>query len=104
MTVVMNAEFIGDWDVAPRGHPNDGRVEVLQADPSDVGCASASRYVADSAAGPTFRTRSIATRTVKERIVRVRTARWSLLVDGVSVGRCRRLSVRVRPDAVIVYV
>ena len=21
-----DAEFIGDWDVAPRGHPNDGRV------------------------------------------------------------------------------
>ena len=28
---VMNAEFVGDWDVAPRGHPNDGRVEVVEA-------------------------------------------------------------------------
>lgn len=26
---VMNAQFIGRWDVAPRGHPNDGRVEVV---------------------------------------------------------------------------
>ncbi len=27
---VMNAQFVGDWDVAPRGHPNDGRAEVLE--------------------------------------------------------------------------
>lgn len=29
---VMNAQFVGRWDVAPRGHPNDGRVEVLEVD------------------------------------------------------------------------
>jgi hypothetical protein len=29
--VVMNAEYIGSADVAPRGHPNDGRVETLFA-------------------------------------------------------------------------
>ena len=33
---VMNAEFIGEWDVAPRGHPNDGRVEVFEVDRHDV--------------------------------------------------------------------
>jgi len=30
VVVVMNAEYIGDWDVAPRGHPNDGRVEIFE--------------------------------------------------------------------------
>ena len=29
---VMNAQYLGEWDVAPRGHPNDGRVEVLEVD------------------------------------------------------------------------
>lgn len=28
----MNAQYRGEWDVAPRGHPNDGRVEVLEVD------------------------------------------------------------------------
>ncbi len=28
----MNAQFLGRWDVAPRGHPNDGRLDVLDAD------------------------------------------------------------------------
>ena len=27
---VMNAQFLGPYDIAPRGHPNDGRVEVLK--------------------------------------------------------------------------
>ena len=25
---VMNAQWIGRWDVAPKGHPNDGMVEA----------------------------------------------------------------------------
>ena len=30
ITAVMNAQFIGSWDVAPRSHPNDGVVDVLE--------------------------------------------------------------------------
>jgi YegS C-terminal NAD kinase beta sandwich-like domain len=30
ITAVMNAQFIGTWDVAPRSHPNDGVVDVLE--------------------------------------------------------------------------
>lgn len=32
LTVVANAQFLDDWDIAPRGHPNDGRVEITQVD------------------------------------------------------------------------
>jgi hypothetical protein len=31
--VAMNAEFIGRWDVAPRGHPNDGRLDTFDVPP-----------------------------------------------------------------------
>lgn len=34
VVAVMNAQYRGAWDVAPRGHPNDGRLEVLEVDPS----------------------------------------------------------------------
>ena len=30
ITFVMNAQFVGSWDVAPRSHPNDGVVDVLE--------------------------------------------------------------------------
>ncbi|MGH9132374.1 MAG: hypothetical protein ACRDZZ_00450, partial [Ilumatobacteraceae bacterium] len=29
---VFNCEHLGRWDVAPRGHPNDGRAEVVEVD------------------------------------------------------------------------
>lgn len=28
---VMNASFVGEWNVAPRGHPNDGRLDLVEA-------------------------------------------------------------------------
>ncbi|MFZ9084203.1 MAG: hypothetical protein ACO22B_07720 [Ilumatobacteraceae bacterium] len=34
VTVVMNAQYLGTWDVAPRGHPNDGRAEQFVVDPT----------------------------------------------------------------------
>lgn len=30
VVAAMNAQYLGEWDVAPRGHPNDGRVEILE--------------------------------------------------------------------------
>ncbi len=30
ISVVANAQFFRKWDVAPRGHPNDGRVELTK--------------------------------------------------------------------------
>lgn len=32
VVAVMNAQWIGRWDVAPKGHPNDGRLDVLDGD------------------------------------------------------------------------
>jgi hypothetical protein len=32
VVAAMNAQYLGRWDVAPRGHPNDGRLDVLDAD------------------------------------------------------------------------
>lgn len=32
VVAVMNAQYLGRRDIAPRGHPNDGRVEVIEVD------------------------------------------------------------------------
>ncbi len=99
--VVMNAEFIGDWDIAPRGHPNDGRAEVVDVQPSmSVRERLAARrrlptgtYVPH----PRITTRS------------VRTGSWEferpldVVVDGRRVGRASALSVDVIADAAGVY-
>lgn len=99
---VMNAEFIGEWEVAPRGHPNDGRVEVFDVDAAmSVRHRLAARRRLRNATHiphPLISTRSI------------RTATWTfprpldVIVDGRHVGRATTLTVDVRPDAATVYV
>lgn len=99
--VVMNAEFIGDWDVAPRGHPNDGRAEVFEVD--------ASMSVRDRLGAR--RRMSTGTHVPHPRITTrsVRTATWDfprpldVIVDGWPAGRASSLAITVQPDAAIVH-
>jgi len=98
---VMNAEFIGEWDVAPRGHPNDGRVEVFEVESTmSLRHRLAARRRLRSATHlphPDIRTRS------------VRSHEWSfphaldVVVDGCRVGRASSISVLVVADAAVVY-
>lgn len=97
LIVVMNAEYLGGLDVAPRGHPNDGKVEVFTIS-SELGLRQrlAVRRRARSASHlphPSITTRS------------VRSARWEfdhprvVVVDGVARGRAAVVEVDVVPDA-----
>jgi hypothetical protein len=101
IVAVMNAEFIDRWDVAPRGHLNDGRVEVLDVAPSMTvrERLAARRRLANATHVPHPR---IATRSV-------RSASWDfetpldVFVDGRRVGRTTTLSIAVVADAAHVY-
>lgn len=98
---VMNAEFIGEWDVAPRGHPNDGRAEVFEVDASMPvrQRLSARRRLRTGTHVPHP---CVATRSV-------RAGTWNfdqaldVQVDGRRVGRASSLTVQVLPDAAIVH-
>jgi hypothetical protein len=101
VVVVMNAEYIGEWDVAPRGHPNDGRVEVFEID-STFGFRQrwqARRRVRSASHVPHP---GIHTRTV-------RSAAWSfgrsmtVRVDGRRLGTAVDIEVIVIPDAAVVH-
>jgi len=99
--VVMNAEFIGEWDIAPRGHPNDGRVEIVDVDAS----MTARERLAARRRLPTgthVPHPSITTRSVK-------TGSWQferpldVVADGRRVARASSLSIDVLADAATVY-
>jgi hypothetical protein len=100
--VVMNAEFLGPWDVAPRGHPNDGRVEVFEAGTELTlrqRLAARKRLrTATHIPHPAISTRSI------------RQASWTfprtmaISIDGRRSGRSCTMEVTVVPDAAIVHV
>lgn len=100
--VVMNAEFLGAWDVAPRGHPNDGRAEVFEAG-TDLTlrqrvAARKRLRTATHIPHPAIATRSI------------RQGSWSfakpmtIIVDGRRCGRRNTIEIVVTPDAAIIHV
>jgi hypothetical protein len=95
VVVAMNAQWIGDWDVAPRGHPNDGRLDVLDGSPSiDDRLKARSRL----ATGTHLPHPSIAERRVAS-IELAFDAPTPVWLDGERVAVVRRATVAVEPDA-----
>ena len=99
---VMNAQYMGEWDVAPRGHPNDGRVEVIEVDSA---MSLSQRWLA--------RRRLPIGAHIPHPNIKMGAGdrgEWrfdeelDLRVDGESMGRLRTLRVEVLPDAAEVWV
>jgi hypothetical protein len=90
----MNAEYLGQWDVAPRSHPNDGLLDTF-----DVTMSVGERLKARSrlATGTHVPHPGIKQRRVAA--VQVDVAGLDVWLDGELVGPARSLSIRVEPDA-----
>lgn len=99
---VCNVDHVGSWNVAPRAHPNDGRLDVVEVDAS---MSLRDRWEAR---------RRLPTGThVPHPAIRVRTStEWSwsdpagarVRVDGVDIGRRTSVRVTVHPDAAAIHV
>ncbi|MET0728615.1 MAG: hypothetical protein ABWZ76_10000 [Acidimicrobiales bacterium] len=97
VVVAMNAQFLGPWDVAPKSHPNDGRLDVLDADLS-----LGQRWLAR-------RRLPLGTHVphpgIEERRVQAIQVDFSrptpVVLDGRAVGTARTLSIRTEPDVLI---
>lgn len=102
IVAVMNAEFLGAWDVAPRAHPNDGLLDVVDVAPamSPTDRVKARRRLATGAHLPhpaIATSRRAAVQLTFDRPTPV----W---LDGVRVGDARSLSVRLELDALVCVV
>lgn len=96
----MNAQWLGEWDLGPRSHPNDGLLDI-----SDGSLPLGQRLQARSRArtgthlphpGIVVR-RAPAWQTELERPLKI----W---LDGEPVGVARNLSLRIEPDALTVVI
>jgi hypothetical protein len=102
VVTVMNVDHLGSWNVAPRAHPNDGRFDVVEVDPSmSVRQRWQARRRLPSGTHVPHPAISTSTGAVREwvfdRPVRV----W---VDGQPAGRSRSLAVAIEPDAFELHV
>jgi hypothetical protein len=101
VVMVMNAEFIGDWHVVARGHPNDGRAEscAWAADFSLRQRWEARRRLPGNqhVPHPQIETRSFRQRTWDfDQPMQVR-------IDGAPAVRAKRVDIVVEPDAATIY-
>jgi hypothetical protein len=99
--MVMNAQFLGDWHVVSRGHPNDGRAESVEWG-SEFGLrqrweARRRLPTGGHVPHPSIETRSFRARSwTFDRALDIR-------IDGRPCGRARSLQIVVEPDAAVVY-
>jgi diacylglycerol kinase family enzyme len=98
--VAMNAQWLGEWNVAPRGHPDDGKMDTLAW---NLSWQAARQVLARMRLGTHLPHPGIAVTTTAVTSIRFDRARW-VWIDGVRVGRARALTVVVEPDAVRVVV
>ena len=98
---VMNAQYVGQWDVAPRSHPGDGKLDVVEVAASmSIGDRWKARRRLPSGTHvphPAITERRIAA-------IQLDVAGHRVLVDGRPIGDAKALSIRVEPDAITVVV
>ena len=97
---VMNAQFLGRCDMAPRSHPNDGRLDLLITEGLSLGDRLKAR-----------RRLPMGTHVPHPAIQEHRVAVWTMAgdpievwLDGTSMGRVRSIEVGIEPDALTVVV
>jgi diacylglycerol kinase family enzyme len=100
VVVAANAAFIGDWNIAPRAHPGDGRLDLLDGDPPLGDRWKARRRLAS---GTHLPHPDIAVRRVTAAQIDLDRP-TPIALDGSRVGTARSLSIRVEPDAVDLWI
>ena len=98
--VAMNAQWVGRWELGPHSHPGDGLLDTYEArlSPADRLRVRARLHGGGHLPHPGIRER-------RAPAVQVELSRpLAVLLDGQPAGRARNVSVRVRPDALIVVV
>ena len=98
--VAMNAQWLGDWNLGPRAHPNDGLLDTYDArlPPGQLLPVRSRLHHGAHLPHPNIKERRTAAAQVElDRPLSVR-------LDGVRAGRAKVISVRVEPDALTVVI
>ena len=101
VVMAMNAQFLGPYDVAPRSHPNDGRLDLLRVDPS-MGLRARLQARTRARTGTHLPHPSM-TLNSTERWQATFSRPLDVYVDGHRVARVSDLAIEVLPDALIVH-
>ncbi|HEY0519437.1 MAG TPA: hypothetical protein VGC84_08075 [Ilumatobacteraceae bacterium] len=102
VVMAMNAQFYGHYDIAPRSHPNDGKVDVLHVDRA-MGWRERLHARSRARVGMHLPHHFLAMRSVADLEIEFDTS-MVVWIDGSRCGTARRVCVTVEPDAFSAYV
>jgi len=98
ITAVLNTSFIGEWDCAPRSHPNDGKFDVVsvgsQMRPMQRLIASRRLRLGNHLPHPQISTHQTTNLELSS------SALSNLFVDGQRFAKVSQISFTLLPDAV----
>lgn len=97
-----NAQFFGNFDIAPRAHPNDGRVDIVHV-AREMSWRARWQARRRARTGTHMPHPQLTSRQVADYTIDFRHPMW-IWVDGVKWQRSMHLQVTVEPDALEVYV
>lgn len=100
LVAAMNAQWLGPWDLAPRAHPGDGLLDVLDGDPAFGQRWKARRRLPTGAHLPHPDVQVQRTASIQLDLA----PPLDVWLDGTRLGRAHHLVVRVEPDALEVVV
>lgn len=98
--ILMNAQWIGGWNVGHRAHPNDGLLDVYETDLRLGDLPKVRRRLPSGSFLPHPRIRHRREPAVQLELER----RSPIYLDGISVAFGKSISARLQPDAVQVVV
>lgn len=100
VVAAMNAQYLGAWNVAPRGHPNDGRLDTFDA---HLTFSERLQVRSRLEAGMHLPHPNIDEQHVRS--LQLDLARPTpVRLDGELVGTASTLSIRLEPDALVCVV
>jgi hypothetical protein len=101
VVAVANAEYLDGWDVAPRGHPADGLLDVFEV--AAMTLTDRWKVRQRMVSGSHLPHPAIAARRASEATFTFDRPR-RVWLDGVPVGSARELAVRLEPRALTIFV
>ncbi|HVT77549.1 MAG TPA: hypothetical protein VHD87_11005 [Acidimicrobiales bacterium] len=96
--VVMNAPWMGEWNFGPKAHPNDGVLDVSEADLGRFEWRKVKARLPTGSHLPHPRIKTHRTKAMTFEFPRGA----EVTVDGESLGTARHVAIRVVPDAITV--
>ncbi len=100
IVIAANAAFIGDYNVAPKAHPSDGRLDLIEANPTFGERLKARSRLRSGTHVPHPQIKIRRCAAVQLELERP----TPITLDGIGQDKAKTLSIRVEPDALDIWI